>query len=232
VVVNDDPRLSGSASVRWSVRREEGPRIAGLGRLRDAVQRKSFSGSVDFELPAASEPAAQVTSLNLPLGAIGSYVMEVELYAGGRTVDRSQLRFSVAETADADREPAAMPGFLAERLVDAASFRSEPDGFSLALLNRTRPAALTHVGRPSLDGSPLIAPRISVVTSSGRAQLPRRLELPVGRAVRLHFELGRQLGEGKHLVELELAVPGVASGTVRVEGVVAPEDLAPEPGHS
>jgi beta-mannosidase len=228
VVVNDDPRLFGAASLRWSVRREEGPRIAGLGRLRDAVQRKSFSGSVDFELPTASEPAAQVTSLSLPLGASGSYVMEAELFASGRSVDRNQLRFEVAGGAEASRPRPPMPGFLAERLVDAASLRTEPDGFSLTLLNRTRPAALTQLGRPSLDGSPLIAPRISVVTGSGRAPLPRRLELPVGKPVRLHFEMGQSLGEGRHLVELDLAVPGVASGTVRVEGVVQPEDLAPK----
>jgi hypothetical protein len=226
--VNDDPRLFGAASLRWSVRREEGPRIAGLGRLRDAVQRKSFSGSVDFELPTASEPAAQVTSLSLPLGASGSYVMEAELFASGRSVDRNQLRFEVAGGAEASRPRPPMPGFLAERLVDAASLRTEPDGFSLTLLNRTRPAALTQLGRPSLDGSPLIAPRISVVTGSGRAPLPRRLELPVGKPVRLHFEMGQSLGEGRHLVELDLAVPGVASGTVRVEGVVQPEDLAPK----
>ena len=47
VVVNDDPRLNGQAEVRWAVWRERplertGP---GLGWLRDAVRRKSYSGS-------------------------------------------------------------------------------------------------------------------------------------------------------------------------------------------
>src|SRR5439155_5406084 len=49
VVVNDDPRLAGPASLRWAAARETGPRTAGLGRLRDAVKRKSFSGLVEFE---------------------------------------------------------------------------------------------------------------------------------------------------------------------------------------
>jgi hypothetical protein len=154
--------------------------------------------------------------------------MDVELSTGSRSIDRNQLRFEVAAAAEAERVRPPMPVFLAERLVDGASLRTEPDGFSLTLLNRTRPAALTRLGRPSLDGSPLIAPTISVVTGSGRAPLPRRLELPVGKPVRLHFEIGQGLGEGKHLVEVDLAVPGVASGTVRVEGVVQPEDLAPQ----
>jgi hypothetical protein len=228
VVVNDDPALQGAATMRWSAWRSAGAEASGLQRLRDVVRRKSFSGVVDFELPSAREPAAQVTSISLPIAGEGTYRMEAELFAGGRAVDRSELEFMVAAGLPADQVAPSIPDFLAERLVDAGSLRAEPDGFSFALLNRTRPAALTRLEQPRLDGSLLRAARVSVATASGRSPLPRRLDLPVGRPVRLHFEVGAGLGEGRHLVELELAVPGVASGTVRVEGVVAPEDLAPK----
>jgi beta-mannosidase len=229
VVVNDDPALQGPASLRWSAWRESAPDRTGLQRLREAVRRKSFSGSVDFELPTAREPAAQVTSLSLPIAAEGAYRIEAELIVDGRAVDLAELDFVVAPNLEARRTLPSMPAFLAERLVDAGSLRAEPDGFSLALLNRTRPAALTRLDQLRLDGSPPRAPRVSVATASGRSPLPRRLDLPVGRPIRLHFELDAGLGEGKHLVELDLGVPGVASGTVRIEGVVEPEDLAPKP---
>src|SRR5207302_9491919 len=69
VVVNDDPRLKGSAQVRWSVWRERPLEGGRMGWLRDSVRRKSYSGWTELSLPTAAEPALQLTSLTLPLDA-------------------------------------------------------------------------------------------------------------------------------------------------------------------
>ena len=53
---------------------------------------------------------------------------------------------------------------------------------------------------------------------SGRLPLPRRLDLPVGRETELLVEVGEELEPGEHELELDLTLPGVASGRVRVTG--------------
>src|SRR5207249_10587971 len=111
VVVNDDPALAGAASLRWSVARDRGPEGSPFGRVRDALQRKSFSGAVEFELPTSREPAAQVTSLSLPLVAEGGYRVEVELFAGGKVVDSGELQLQVAEQLPSETPAPPMPAF-------------------------------------------------------------------------------------------------------------------------
>src|SRR5258708_20650061 len=49
VVVNDDPEISGRGSIRWSLSRERAASGKGVKRLRDAIQRKSYSCSRDVE---------------------------------------------------------------------------------------------------------------------------------------------------------------------------------------
>src|SRR5207237_6389245 len=55
VVVNDDPDVGGRGVVRWSLTREKAAGARGLDRVRDAVQKKSFAGSVDVEVPTPFE---------------------------------------------------------------------------------------------------------------------------------------------------------------------------------
>src|SRR4029077_21031116 len=57
VVVNDDPQVRGRGVVRWSVTREKAAGSRGLDRVRDAMQKKSYSGTVEVEVPTAFEPA-------------------------------------------------------------------------------------------------------------------------------------------------------------------------------
>jgi hypothetical protein len=71
-----------------------------------------------------------------------------------------------------------------------------------------------------LDGRALDGARVLVHTESGRVPLPRRLELPVGRETTLLVELAQPLEAGEHVLELDVTVPGVASGRVRVKGSV------------
>jgi len=217
VVVNDDPRLSGPAEVRWAVWRERALGRGGLGWLLDAVRRKSYSGSVPIVLPGAGSPALQVTTLNLPLDAEGDYVLEAELRLPGRQPARSALGFQISTDLPVERRRPMLPGYLADRILLRDSLRTGPDGVSFVLRNLTRPAVLTRVRDLRLDGTRLEGP-VLVQTESGRVPLPRRLELPVGRDLELLVEVPGGVRPGRHELELDLTVLGVASGRVRISG--------------
>lgn len=217
VVVNDDPRLSGPAEVRWAVWRERALGRGSLGWLRDVVRRKSYSGSVPIVLPGAGSPALQVTALNLPLDAEGDYVLEAELRLPGRQPVRSALGFQVSAELPVQRRRPMLPDYLADRLLLRDSLRVGPDGVRFTLRNLTRPAVLTRVGDLRLDGARLEG-SILVRTESGRLPLPRRLDLPVGRELELLVEVPGGVEPGRHELELDLTVLGVASGRVRVSG--------------
>jgi len=218
VVVNDDPRLKGSAQVRWSVWRERPLEGGRMGWLRDSVRRKSYSGWTELSLPTAAEPALQLTSLTLPLDAEGDYRLEAELRVPGAPALRSALIFRVAEELAIERPRPLLPIYLAERLAICDSLRSDVEGVLVTLRNLTRPAVLTSVTGMRLDGRPLDGARVLVHSDSGRVPLPRRLDLPVGRETTLLVELIQPLEAGDHVLELDVTVPGVASGRVQVKG--------------
>src|SRR5207302_1283720 len=98
VVVNDDPEVMGRGTVRWSVSREKAAGVRGLDRVRDVVQKKSYSGSVEVEVPTAFEPAVSASTVSLPLAAAGEYRLEASLLVAGREVDRTELGFLVTST--------------------------------------------------------------------------------------------------------------------------------------
>ncbi|MDQ6772178.1 MAG: hypothetical protein M3024_04200 [Candidatus Dormibacteraeota bacterium] len=230
VIVNDDPMLSGPAEVRWSAFRERPLEGSALARLRDAARRKSYSGTVAVSLPTAAEPAVQLTSLVLPLEAEGLYRFEVELRPPGRTPLRSQLDFQILERVPASRRRPLLPGYLAERIAVLDSLRPDADGAGFTLRNLTRPAVLTGLDDLRLDGRALDSPRLLVQTDSGRIPLPRRLDLPFGRDLQMLVELELPLEPGDHELEVDLTLPGVASGRVLLKGRVAAKDLAPDGG--
>lgn len=221
VVVNDDPELFGPGVVRWSVSRERASRRRGVSRLRDVVQRRSYAGAVDLEVPTAFEPAVSVTSLSLPLPGEGDYKLEAALMVGGRLIDRSELRFTVTSSLPPPRERPELARYLAERLADLSSLRTEADGMSFAVENRTRPAVLVGLTGLRLDGVLLARHDLQVETNAGRAPLPRRLDLPVGRTQRVYVVTGEPLGAGAHSLEADITVPGVASGRLVIEGKVS-----------
>ena len=227
VVVNDDFDASGPARVRWSLRRERAPDRSGIAFVRDAMARKSFSGSIDFELPAAVDPAVQVARLSLPVGGEGFYRLAGELLVGSRLADSAELGLEISSAPMPEPRRRSLPGYLAERLVDGKSLRSDARGLSLELLNQTRPAALTAVHGLTLDGSPVDTHHLLAEISGRILPLPKRLELPVGRRVRLLVDLGTPLRSGPHTLELDLTIAGVANGRLRVDGFVAPEELRP-----
>ena len=228
VVVNDDPRTSGRATIRWSADREQagGSGAGPLGRFGAGFRRRSFGGEVDFQMPGFEEPAAQVTVVRLPSAAAGIWRLAAELHVAGRPAAASELEFWVGAS-PAGRRRRLVPDYIGSRLVQAGSLRRETAGFSFALLNRTRPAVLTGIGELRMDGVAMPSARVSVDTGSGRTPLPRRLELPVGRAVRLAVEVGEPLDPGRHSLEVDLTVPGVAEGRVAVGGAVDVEELRP-----
>jgi beta-mannosidase len=225
VVVNDDPEVSGRGVVRWSVTRERASKLRGARLIRDVVQRKSFAGVVDVEVPTAFEPAVSATSVTLPISAEGDYRLEATLAIDGRVIDRSELRFTVTSNLPPPRPRPELARYLAERLADLDSLRSEPDGLSFALENRTRPAVLVRLTGLRLDGVVLARYDLQVETHAGRAPLPKRLDMPLGRRLQVHVVTAEPLGGGVHSLEADITVPGVASGRVVVGGNV----LAPEP---
>ena len=220
VIVNDDPEISGRGSIRWSLARERAASGKGVKRLRDAIQRKSYSGSVDVEIPTAFEPAVSATTLSLPLQAEGDYRLEATLTVAGNEVDRTELLFSVSSSVPSPRPRPEIPRYLAERLADVSSLRTEKDGMSFVLENRTRPAVLVGVTGLRLDGVVLTRHQLHIETHAALAPLPRRLDLPLGRRVVVHVLSGDPLGAGAHSLEADITVPGIASGRLVIEGSV------------
>jgi hypothetical protein len=222
VIVNDDPNVDGPGAVRWSVTREKATGVRGVDRLRDVVQRKSYSGTADLEVPTAFEPAVSATTLSLPLPAEGDYVLEATLTMSGDVIDRAELRFVVTSNLPAPRARPEIPPYLAERLADLRSLRAETDGMSFALENRTRHAVLVGVTGLRLDGVVMARHQLQIETHAGLAPLPRRLDLPFGRRLIVHVVTGESLGAGGHSLEADITVPGVASGRLVIEGTVEP----------
>ena len=220
VIVNDDPEVFGRGSIRWSLARERAAGGKGVRRLRDAMQRKSYSGTVDVEIPTAFEPAVSATTLSLPLPAEGVYRLEAALTLAGREVDRADLPFTVTSTLPAPRPRPEIPRYLAERLADVTSLRAEVEGLSFVLENRTRPAVLVGVTGLRLDGIVLARHQLQIETDAGLTPMPRRLDLPLGRRVVVHVVSGDPLGVGAHSLEADITVPGIASGRLVVEGSV------------
>jgi len=219
VIVNDDPDLAGSGVVRWTLMRERRAGRRGVRHLADALQRK-FSGAADFALPTAFEPAVNATTLSVPLEVEGVYRLDASLSVSGQLVDRTELRFTVTSTLPSPRPRPELPRYLAEGLADLASLRAEDDGLSFVLENRTRPAVLAGIGNLRLDGVPMVRHDIQIETHAGRAPFPRHLDMPVGRSLRIHVVTGQPLGFGRHSLDADITVPGVASGRVLISGVV------------
>ena len=220
IVVNDDPEIYGAGTVRWTITRERSAERRGMERLRDAVQRKSYAGVAGCEVPTVHEPAIVAADITVPLAAEGDYRLDAVLEVGGREVDSAALTFSVAASAAPRRPRHEIPRYVAERLADLSGLRAEPDGLSLVLENRTRPAVMTVMTGLRLDGVVIARPEIKVDTEAGRAPLPERLELPLGRRLRLHVITGTRLPPGAHSLEADVTVPGVASGRLVIEGIV------------
>ena len=227
VVVNDDPDVSGRGIVRWSVTRERASKLRGARLFRDAVQKKSFAGMVEVEVPTAFEPAVSATSVTLPLPAEGDYRLEATLTVAGHVLDRSELLFTVTSTLPSPRPRPELARYLAERLADLDSLQSTTDGLSFALVNRTRPAVLVGLTGLRLDGVVLARQDLQVETHAGRAPLPKRLDLPLGRRLVVHVVTGEPLGPGAHSLEADVTVPGVASGRLVVEGNVLTPQQSP-----
>ena len=217
VVVNDDPAIAGRGVIRWSVSRERAAGSRGLDRVRDVVQKKSYSGSVEVEVPTAFEPAVSATTLSLPLAAEGDYRFEATLTLAGREVDRTELLFEVSSARAPGRARPEIPRYLAERLADLHSLRPESSGMSFALENRTRPAVLVGVTALRLDGVLVSGHQLHIETNAGLAPLPKRLDMPLGRRLVLHIVTGAPIGAGAHSLEADVTVPGVASGRLVIE---------------
>ncbi len=222
VVVNDDPAVGGRGTVRWSVTRERAAGARGFDRVRDAVQKKSYTGVVEVEVPTPFEPAVSATSLSLPLPAQGDYTIEATLTIAGAVVDRAALRFKVSATSPPARPRPEIPRYLAERLADLRSLRSERAGVSFALENRTRPAVLVGVTGLRLDGVLVTGHQLHIETNAGLAPLPKRLDMPLGRRLVVHVVTGAPLGAGAHSLEADVTVPGVASGRLVIENGAMP----------
>jgi len=217
VTVNDDPSVAGRGVVRWSVTREKRGGTRGLDRVRDAMQKTSYSGSVEVEVPTAFEPAVVATTLSLPLAAAGEYRLETTLTVEGTVVDRSDLAFSVAPVAPPTAPRPEIPRYLAERLADLHSLRPEKLGLSFAIENRTRPAVLVAVTGLRLDGVLVTGHQLQIETNAGLAPLPKRLDMPLGRRLVLHVVMGEPIAAGAHSLEADVTVPGVASGRLVIE---------------
>jgi beta-mannosidase len=217
VVVNDDPVVVGPGVVRWTLMRERRAGRRGVNRIADVIQRK-FSGAADLELPTAVEPAVNATTLSVPLEVEGDYRLDASLWVAGIEIDRTELRFTVTSTLPSPRPRPELPRYLAEGLADLASLRSEKDGLSFVLENRTRPAVVAGLTGLRLDGVPLARHDIQVETHAGRAPFPRHLDMPVGRRLRVHVVTGQPLGAGRHSLDADITVPGVASGRVLISG--------------
>jgi hypothetical protein len=173
-------------------------------------------------MPLLSEPALHVTTISLPIDAEGDYGLDAELLGAGGTLATAALEFTVAASLPDRRERPLLPDFLAVRLVEPGSLEVSPSSLRFALRNRTRPAVLTGLRDLRLDGVLLAGARLLVETPSGRVPLPRRLELPLDWPVRVVVEFDPATpprnGPADGVLEVDLTIPGVAGGRVRVSG--------------
>ena len=217
VVVNDDPAVMGRGTVRWTVERERSVGVRGFDRVRDAVQKKSYAGVVEVEVPTAFEPAVSATTLSLPLAAEGIYRLEASLTLAGRVIDRTEIEFTVTSITSPGRNRPEIPRYLAERIADLGSLQAENEGLSFALENRTRPAVLAAISGLRLDGVVISGHKLQLETNAGLAPLPKRLDMPLGRRLVLHVVTGAPIGAGAHSLEADVTVPGVASGRLVIE---------------
>lgn len=218
VVVNDDPRLEGDAEIRWTVVRDQPLEGRGVGRLFDGFRRKSSGGTLTLTLPTNEEPALLVDTVPLPVDAEGDYTVSAELRVPGQEPLVTELLFRIADRLDNVRRRPLLPQYLAGRIVREDSLVQSPEGFQFTLRNRTQPAVLTDLGEVRLDGDPVPEPRLLLLTDGGRIPLPRRVELPLGRDVSIFLEVPAPLPVQGHELELDLTLPGIASGRVRVHG--------------
>ncbi|MBO0704596.1 MAG: hypothetical protein J2P39_04695 [Candidatus Dormibacteraeota bacterium] len=216
VVVNDDPLIEGDAEIHWTVVRDRPLEGRGVGRLFDGFRRKSSGGTLTLTLPTAEEPALQVETLSLPIDAEGDYTFSAELRLPDREPLVSELLFRIADRLDNVRRRPLLPGYLAGRIVVDESLVQSPEGFQFTLRNRTQPAILTALGEVRLDGEPIPNPRLLLATDAGRLPLPRRVELPLERDVVIFVEVPAPLEVRGHELEVDLTLPGIASGRVRV----------------
>ena len=219
-VVNDDPALAGPGTVRWTVTRERGVARRGVDRILDLAQRKSFSGSAQCEVPTAFEPAIHATTIGLLLASEGEYRVEATLLMSGDTIDTARLNFTVTSNTPIPRLRPELPPYLAERLADLHSLQGEADGLSFLLENRTRPAVLTALTGLRLDGRLLTRHEILVEAHAGRAPLPRRLDMPLARPIRVYVVTGERTAPGSHALEADISVAGVGSGRLVIEGSI------------
>jgi len=226
-VVNDDPAPPGEAAVRWNLRRVRAPELEGGARWRDAVRRKSYSGSADLDLPDAAEPALQCGLVSLTLEAEGAYELTAELVARGEVLSTARLEIAVADRLPGRRRRPRLPEYIARRLLEPGSLMVDPDGLTVTLLNQLRPAVLTYLGELTLDERALGDVPIRVDAGAGRVPLPRRLELPVGRPIRVHIECLPPADAVR--LALALEVPGIARGRVSVETRGVGEGASREP---
>ena len=141
----------------------------------------------------------------------------------GEEIDHTELRFSVTVNVMPARLRPELPHYLADRLADLRSLQGEKDGLSLVLENKTRPAVLTTMTGLRLDGTLLTRHEIQIETHAGRAPLPRRLDLALGRRVRVYVVTGEALAPGAHTLEADVSVAGVGSGRLLIEGQVPAE---------
>ena len=219
VVVNDDPARSGPAWVEWSMQRVRAPELDRVGRLKDVVRRKSYGGTVEIDLPAAAGPSAQAALLSLSVDAEGDYLLDARLVCRGEVLDTAAVEVVVAADLPPARPLPLIPRYIASRLLVEGSLRGDAGSFSFDLENRLRPAVLTEVGVLELDGVPAAGGRVLVESPAGRVPIGRRLELPLGRMLRLHVEMaGVPASPGR--AELALGVPGIATGRAAVEAAI------------
>ena len=218
VVVNDDPAVEGEGEIRWSVVRDTPLSRGPLRRVLDSMRRKSSGGTVPLALPTATDPALQVASFDLPIDAEGDYTFEAELRVPGREPQTTELLFRIADRLETVRRRSLLPGYLAERIAVAGSLRQVAGGIQFRLRNRTRPALLTALGGVRLDGDQVPEPRLVLEADGGRVPVPSELEMPVDRDVVILLETRRRLEPGEHELEVDLTLPGIASGRVRVRG--------------
>jgi hypothetical protein len=161
--------------------------------------------------------------VSLSLAAEGEYALEATLLVAGAELDRTELRFTVTANVQPARLRPELPHYLAQRLADLHSLQAENDGLSLVLENGMRPAVLTSMTGLRLDGNLLTRHDIQIDTHAGRAPLPRRLDLPLGRRIKVHVVTGQPLGPGAHTLEADISVAGVGSGRLLIDGSVTAE---------
>lgn len=217
-VVNEQPTVSGRASLSWMVRPAGRRPIFGGGG--------EISRRVRFELPGRLDGAVRVETLDLVLPEHwhGPHLLSVRIRQGLKSLAETAVAFDVGEE-EPTGGPSLVPSWALGTSYRAGSLQASGDGFVFVLRAGFRRAQINHVLGLTVDGKPISISRIQlvaegVVRPARTIKEKQPLVVPRGKPVTVWID-GIRLAPGEHYVEWSFRTPHLRHAEVRFRDYAA-----------